>query len=322
MTVYQLHSQAPEVARIQTRLKELGLYSGPIDADFGGGTEAAVKAFQRANGLAPDGRVGPLTWDALFGGAVIEAPALTRQTLAYRCLALTGSFETGTAPPDCFAGLAGDFDGQGLSFGVLQWNLGQGSLQPLLVEIDRTSPALTRRIFDAHYPEFEAMLGVDRDDQLLWARSVQDAATSQLLEPWRGMLKTLGRTPEFQAVELKYAQQRFQTATTLCRTYDVWSERAVALMFDITVQNGSINAVVQAQIQRDCAALDRALPRDEREVARLKAIANRRAEAATPRWVEDVRARKLAIATGVGSVHGREYDLAAQYGIRLQPQDG
>ena len=35
------------------------------------------------------------------------------------------------------AGLSGDFDGQGLSFGVLQWNLGQGSLQPLLADSGR-----------------------------------------------------------------------------------------------------------------------------------------------------------------------------------------
>jgi hypothetical protein len=107
----------------------------------------------------------------------------------------------------------------------------------------------------------------------------------------------------------------------LCRTYGVQSERAVALMFDIKVQNGSINAVVQAQIQRDFANLDPLLSADDLEVARLQIVANRRAEAANPRWVEDVRARKLTIANGSGNVHGRQYELAAQYGIRLQPAE-
>jgi peptidoglycan hydrolase-like protein with peptidoglycan-binding domain len=39
-----------------------------IDADgqFGGGTEKAVKAFQRSKGLDDDGVVGPKTWTALF----------------------------------------------------------------------------------------------------------------------------------------------------------------------------------------------------------------------------------------------------------------
>src|SRR2546422_6327207 len=219
MPLYQLHSQGPEVAQLQTRLKALGLYAGPIDADFGGGTLAAVKAFQQANGLPVDGQVGPQTWAALFAGETIVEPEIVRQPLAYRCLALTGSFETGTAPPDCFAGLSGDFDGQGLSFGVLQWNLGQGSLQPLLAEIDRTQPALTGRIFDTHYAEFQAMLRLDRDDQLLWARSIQDRATFRLVEPWAGMFKTLGRAPEFQSIETKYAQQLYQDATVLCGLY-------------------------------------------------------------------------------------------------------
>jgi hypothetical protein len=44
-------------------------------------------------------------------------------------LSVTGSFEN---PGDPFSGITGDFDGQGLSLGVLQWNIGQGSLQPLV----------------------------------------------------------------------------------------------------------------------------------------------------------------------------------------------
>ena len=91
---------------------------------------------------------------------------------------------------------------------------------------------------------------------------------------------------------------------------------------DIKVQNGSINTVVQAQIQRDVAGLDAALQGDDLEVARLQIIANRRAEAANPQWVEDVRQRKLTIANGTGVVHGRRYDLAAQYGVRLTRAGG
>jgi hypothetical protein len=58
---------------------------------------------------------------------------------------------------------------------------------------------------------------------------------------------------------------------------------------------------------------------DAIEVARLRIVANRRAEAAKPQWVEDVRSRKLTIANGEGSVHGRHYDLAEDFGITLRP---
>ena len=49
------------VRTVQKRLKELGYYSGSADGDFGPATEAAVKAFQRANGLKADGKVGKQT---------------------------------------------------------------------------------------------------------------------------------------------------------------------------------------------------------------------------------------------------------------------
>ncbi len=319
MALYQRGSKGQEVSKIQARLKELGYYLGPIDADFGGGTETAVKAFQRANRLVVDGKVGPNTWASLFDGGAMDEPAIARKSLAYRCLALTGAFETGAPVPECFAGLSGDFDGQGLSFGALQWNLGQGSLQPLLQEMDRTHSEILKEIFDEHYPVLRAMLKAEREEQLAWARSIQDPRRFVLSEPWRGLFKTLGRREEFQNIQVKAASRLYRAALVLCTAYGVRSERAAALMFDIKVQNGSISELVKAQIEQDFDRLERAGDQDNGEAARLRIIANRRAEAALPRWVEDVRTRKLTIANGEGTVHGRYYNLDEQYGIRPTP---
>ena len=119
-----------------------------------------------------------------------------------------------------------------------------------------------------------------------------------------GLFETLGRRDEFQKIEMESANRFHQDALALCKTYNVQSERALALMFDIRVQNGSISDVVRAQIEQDFALLGAEGDRDAQEVARLRIIANRRAEAANPQWVEDVRARKLTIANGEGTVHG------------------
>jgi hypothetical protein len=319
MPAYQLGSKGPEVKRIQPRLKELGYYRGPLDGDFGGGTESAVKAFQKAEGLTVDGVVGPETWTRLVAGEEIPAPALLLRPLPYRCLALTGCFETNAPVPDCFAGLSGDFDDQGISFGALQWNLGQGSLQPLFQEMDRTHPERLKEIFQEHYLVLQAMLKADRGEQLAWARSIQDPRRFVLHEPWRGLFKTLGRCEEFQEIQVEAAGRLYQSALDLCMAYGVGSERAVALMFDIKVQNGSISDLVKAQIEQDVTRLDQSADAESLEVAHLRIIANRRAEAANPRWVEDVRARKLTIANGEGTVHGRHYNLEEEYGIRLTP---
>lgn len=52
-------SNGPAVADVQRRVGVLA------DGKFGKGTEAAVKRFQSAHGLKPDGIVGPNTWAAL-----------------------------------------------------------------------------------------------------------------------------------------------------------------------------------------------------------------------------------------------------------------
>lgn len=54
-------SDGQAVRNLQQKLKDLGYYSGSVDGDFGSGTEDAVKAFQKANGLSADGVAGSRT---------------------------------------------------------------------------------------------------------------------------------------------------------------------------------------------------------------------------------------------------------------------
>jgi hypothetical protein len=79
---------------IQTRLQQLGFDPGRLDGRGGARTARAIKAFQLANGLSADGRVGPLTTAELFGDD-------TRETQ-----------EPETAPPQPSAAAAGDWPRQ------------------------------------------------------------------------------------------------------------------------------------------------------------------------------------------------------------------
>ena len=79
MATYKRDSKGDQVKQIQARLKELGHYSGVVDGKFGPGTEKAVKAFQAAEHLDADGKVGPKTWAVLFKAveSVPETPVVS-----------------------------------------------------------------------------------------------------------------------------------------------------------------------------------------------------------------------------------------------------
>jgi len=303
------------VKQVQEFLANLKLYLGPIDGIYGGGMEAAVKTYQNQQGFAPSGSVDPTTWARMFPGVPVPNSQIASAPLAERCLALTGSIETGKYPPDCFWGLAGDFDHMGLSFGALQWNVGQGTLQALLVDMFSAHADVARNIFHEHFDTVAALHSATIADQLAFTRSVQTKGVVQ--EPWQGMLTALGMTTEFQGIQTDHAGKIFQEALGLCVEYNLTSERAVALMFDIVTQCGVISDIVKAQILADFAHIPSNVP--DLEVAKMCIISNRRAAASDPRYVDDVRTRKLAISHGVGLVHGIFYDLDDMFGLGLKP---
>jgi putative chitinase len=66
----KLGSEGEDVKKLQVKL---GV--DPI-GKFGPKTDAAVKAWQSANGLSPDGIVGPATWAKLMGEGVVSSPTV------------------------------------------------------------------------------------------------------------------------------------------------------------------------------------------------------------------------------------------------------
>lgn len=64
MTTIKKGSKGQEVLELQKLLNKAG-YKVAEDSDFGPATDSAVRAFQKAKGLEPDGIVGSKTWTAL-----------------------------------------------------------------------------------------------------------------------------------------------------------------------------------------------------------------------------------------------------------------
>ncbi|MBK8384614.1 MAG: peptidoglycan-binding protein [Candidatus Accumulibacter propinquus] len=65
MTILKEGMSGPEVERLQDALKRHGFDPGRVDGQFGPGTEAAILAFQKSEGLRADGVAGPKTQQAL-----------------------------------------------------------------------------------------------------------------------------------------------------------------------------------------------------------------------------------------------------------------
>lgn len=65
-SILRVGSQGAEVTELQGMLKLLGYYSGLVNGVYDNPTADAVRRFQQAAGLNPDGIVGMDTWDGLL----------------------------------------------------------------------------------------------------------------------------------------------------------------------------------------------------------------------------------------------------------------
>ena len=69
----KLNSEGEDAKLVQARLKDLGYYRGRVDGKFGSASVKALKAFQEANGMEPDGIAGETTYQRMFSWGALGA---------------------------------------------------------------------------------------------------------------------------------------------------------------------------------------------------------------------------------------------------------
>jgi hypothetical protein len=204
--------------------------------------------------------------------------------------------------------VAGNYDKQGLSVGYLQWNIAQGTLQPLLNRMDRQYPEEMKTIFGAKYDIIhEVITDYTLDDQLIWAISINNS-DNEIMVGWKSQFDILCDNKNFKSIEADAEVYMVKQAMRICEKYKLKTVRGFALAFDIVLQNGSINS--EATIAID-AAINKTPNMTKK--ALIKVIANAVADSSDNS--EDVRSRKVAIADGTGIVHGTMLDLDENYGL-------
>jgi hypothetical protein len=287
-------SRGELVRKVQVALTDHGFDPHGTDGKFGKDTEAAVKSFQQARSLDPTGKVDVGTWTTLLG-----APIPTTQE---RSLQVTAAFEG-----HGFTLAQGNWDGAGITWGVIGFTLKHGELNKIVLTIFDQSPALVHQAFGQHTAELIDILSSTKAAQMQFADRISLGTTKVgLKEPWRSAFKAFGEIGEVQALQLQmadedYGQPALQTATEL----GLASELGRALAFDIHVQNGGVKASARKEID---SALDDAPITTEEELRVI--VANAVADASASHK-EDVRARKLTIAAGTGKVHGETFVLSS-----------
>ena len=259
-----------------------------IDGIYGGQTERA---------LAPSGVCDFERWVAVTGRPVPPA--------AIRALQLTAAFEA-----HGFTKVAGNFDGAGLTWGLIGFTLKFGMVQQILKEVYQKHRELLEKAFGPLGARMEKLAKEPLARQMAFAEeiSVPPRKTS-ISAPWQLGFEALGAMPEVQAIQLRVADEHYlQPAIATWKSLGLQSEQSLALCFDIHVQNGGLKKATREAIVAAMKA--KKMP----ELAVRKLIAVQVADSANPKYREDVLSRKMTLATGAGRVHGENF-VTADWGV-------
>lgn len=245
---------------------------------------------------------------------------------------ITPGFETVGDP---YGAVAGDFDGMGISCGALQWNIGMGSLQPMVLG---AGEGAVRAVMPVHGVRMWEACNAPVTRGLQIVRAWQSGPT--LKAGPKAELKALMGSPAMRAQQQARIDAKAETALAMARNWSMArdgtepTKRLFLWFFDIVTQNGGLKGMTPGQVaefirlnQPDrvddiiCnflasrkgasghvkdAARNAALWRDQANGEKLEILCMSylRSGSANPRWRHVVLNRKGTITMGKGWVNG------------------
>ena len=281
------------VVDIQSKLQASGFDPGVIDGVYGNDTKNALSSWQTNNGLNQNGKVDVDIWMKLM--STNDLPRIQD-----RALQLTADFE-GTG----FRKVVGNFDGAGITWGIIGFTLKHGNIKRLIDRVNELQPNLLTAAFGGLKDEFLSVLDSSLAKQLNWANGISIGNQKyKVLPEWEEAFDKLGSYKEVESFQLELVNENCEMAERDMDRFGLNTEIGFALCFDIAVQNGGIDSTEKQQITD---LLKQNPPTNEKDKRII--ISNVIAENSKKQYIEDVRSRKLTIATGIGTIHGSKYNI-------------
>jgi hypothetical protein len=166
-----------------------------------------------------------------------------------KALEITGDFETSGNP---WAGVTGDFDAMGISCGVLQWNIGMGSLQPLVINVGKP-------LVLAKMPNFGAQLWQACNSPVAQGLTiVRGWQVNKNLKPVpKAELQNLFGSEQMIGQQTQRAKSLGQNALTQATKWarDLRGATAAATLqefcwfFDLLTQSGGLSGITAADVK-------------------------------------------------------------------------
>lgn len=291
------------VRKVQKALKACEFLKGNVDADYGPGTKKSVASFQEENDLEQTGYIDSATWLKLMG---TDGPSMEE-----RCLAVTPSIEG-----HGFTKAHGNWDGAWLTWGIIGFTLKYGMVDKIILNVHKTDPDCLTEAFGNKTDELLEVMRGDKNKKKEWADSISVGSRKYYIEDaWDKAFLKFGGMEKVQKAQINLAVENYYNpAKKTAEYFNLKTELGMGLCFDIHVQNGGVKSSARTQVKTKLAALTNPTEREVREL-----IAHAVADKCNPRFKEDVLSRKMAFATGKGTVHGYYY-VMENWGLGEYPK--
>lgn len=188
---------------------------------------------------------------AASGSVVVSVPpdrqSSIKPVFAFECgLQVVADYET---RGDAYSQITGNFDGAGLSFGVIQFNFKSGTLQELFIRFRAEDEQGLRACFDTEeqYLLLWKKINGSRAAAIRWGDSLSTGRHKHSVRaPWKRFFQSVGQIQSFRRIQMEFAYERYGQALLSVVAFleglsgaRIRNHRCLTALFDMCIQQGS-----------------------------------------------------------------------------------